>query len=264
MTTTQELLNSAPPAVTVESLQAELAQVRRDRLEERQRIVEVARRAAADNGLCEVVDRALTRAGLLGGEQVTVKASVPIQLVLYADNGADEASIKAMINEHTAAVSASVVRGLGHVRAVSGGRVRNRDAQITLDGDIQIVSMEQGPPQNGVVQQNVQPGMVTGTNTGGNAWANPPEGYLALYTTPYGRSLHFVAALQANAPGAYLVRAHGVQWTVARTPLCMTTGVRGWQEFSSRQENVGRNFGICTECRQRATRQYRWRGPARD
>jgi hypothetical protein len=250
-------MTTATEEVTVEALQAELDALRRSVAEDRAKIVEVAREAAQQNGLCEVVDRALERAGLLGGEQYTIEAMVPIRVVTHIDTFADKQQVQDMINAHKADIENMVVRGLGHFKALSYGNARRGDAQVVVNGDVEVISMTPGAPP-----RNVRANGRTNARTPRSGWANPPQGYLALYTEPYGRTVHFVQALEPGTRRARRVTVDGVEFEVSRDALCHGTGyISGWQVTSPRAQNVGEPLGICQECRTRAVNGFRWAGP---
>lgn len=257
MTTTQEEVTVEGLSAELESLKEEMEQLRRQRLDERQQIIEIARRAANDNGMCEVVDRALTRAGLLGGEQVTVQATVPIQIVMYADTGSDITAVQTLINGQAAQVGRQVISGLGHLKAVAYGNPQAQDAVLTLNGDITVQSVAPGAPRAAATRTPWRPGRNAADTH--NNWANPPREHLALYTTPQGRVVHFVRAVD-RGHASFTISDGSIEWYVMRRPLCNPSRpVYGFQFESPRAEHIGNIMGICQDCRDRANIQYQWR-----
>ena len=246
--------------VTVESLQQQIDELKRKNRETRRTVIDVAQKYAQQHNLCSVVDQALQEAGMFGPSvRKTIKINIPVEVTAEIDaellDGLDEEEQKAALAEMAKVSGITWERNFGRTTSVANGVRRTLDAAHRI-GDIEVVEVADPP----TIQQAA---------AGGNHadWANPPQGFLALYSYPQGRKVHFVRVYddyygrqQAN------VDIGGVTFNVHRRPLCnapVNDAIYGggggyWMLTSPRAQHVGNTAGICQDCRTAAAHGYAW------
>lgn len=172
----------------LERKDARIREMAKQRADERAKTIEVTRKYARQHNLCEVVDRALIEAELIGpGVPMRIKAQVEVGIDIEMDE-----SFAQMSEEEQLAVVQGVqltvntgtvqVTGLeGRVQGLAYGNVRRNLPQVS-NGRVQIVGVEnrQAAVQEAVGQRNAA--RLNGV------WVNGR--YIAAYASSRGQARH--------------------------------------------------------------------------
>jgi hypothetical protein len=230
-----------------EELEAEVARLKQEQRELREKVITTARKYAKDHGLCSVVDQAIEEAGLgPAWKHIELKMTVPTTIKLSVDGdlieGLSEDEMKSYVAEKIAPsllTMVDVTKTDGLVReklAYGGGGRAGRYAipePIVELGDIvvestQTIELPEPPP------------------------SEAPPGWFAAYTSADGRVKHFFSESMANREDLMNPNATQIRYSGGSVYLRSACGSANWLYSVVRNSPRGENR-VCAACQSRVS-----------